>query len=70
MNLAEIKSGMRVVYVPTHAFGDLKHPDVEHGTVSSCNEHYAFVKFDKQLNKLGWAGTTSQSCNPEDLVHE
>lgn len=69
MNLSEIKPGMRVAYIPGHADGDLLHPDVEHGTVSSVNHMYVFVRFDKQVSKFGWGGTTSQSCNPSDLVH-
>lgn len=70
MNLSDIKPKMRVIYVPLHANGDLTHPDVEHGTVSSANDKYAFVKFDRQLVKFGWDGTTSQSCDPTDLKEE
>jgi hypothetical protein len=68
MNLEDIKPQMRVAYVPTHAHGDINHPDAERGTVSSTNQRFAFVKFDKQLRKFGWNGTTSQSCDPADLV--
>jgi len=68
MNLEDIKPQMRVAYVPTHAHGDITHRDVEHGTVSSLNTKNVFVKFDKQLLKFGWEGTTSQSCDPRDLV--
>lgn len=67
MNISEIKPQMRVVYVPMHAHGDLNHPDCEQGIVSSVGEKNVHVKFDKQLEKFGWAGTTSQSCSPEDL---
>lgn len=70
MNLADLSPRMRVAYVPTHANGDMNHKDVERGAVSSTNDKYAFVKFDKQLAKFGWDGTTSQSCRPEDLVRE
>ena len=68
MNIEDIKPGMRVWYVPGHAHGDVTHPDVEHGTVSSTNHKNAFVRFDKQVARLGWDGTTSQSCDPSDLV--
>ena len=57
MNLEDINPQQRVVYVPTHEFG----------TVSSKNDAYVFVKFDKNVAHLGWDGTTSQGCNPEDL---
>ena len=61
-------SGTRVRYVPGHAEGNEHHPDCEDGTVSSVNHRYVFVKFDKQLRKFGWDGTTSQSCQPGNLV--
>lgn len=66
LSLSEIKPQMRVAYVPTHAEWDRS--AIEYGTVSSTNDKYAFVKFDKQLAKFGWDGTTSQACNPRDLV--
>ena len=62
------KNNQRVVYIPTHADGDLNHPDAEYGTVSSTNHLYVFVKFDKQVSKFGWEGTTSQACNPHNLI--
>jgi len=65
LKLSDIKPQMRVGYVPAHSAWD--HSAVEFGTVSSKNGKYVFVKFDKQLEKFGWEGTTSQSCNPNDL---
>jgi len=62
------KEKRRVAYVPTHAFGDMKHPDVQYGVISSINQKFVFVKFDKQVNSLGWEGTTSQACLPESLI--
>jgi len=63
MKIEEIKPQMRVAYVPMHD------PTAkEYGTVSSVNSKYAFVRFDAQVAKFGWDGTTSQSCNPNDLV--
>lgn len=59
-----------MIYVPLHAHGDVNHPDVEHGAVSSFNGHSVFVKFDKQVQKFGWDGTTSQACDPSDLQVE
>jgi hypothetical protein len=70
MELHDIKPTMRVAYVPLHAHGDIAHPDVERGTVSSVNQRFAFVKFDKYVSKFGWDGATSQSCDPDDLVAE
>jgi hypothetical protein len=68
MNIEDIKPKMRVAYVPGHAHDDINHPDVEYGTVSSDNGKNVFVKFDKQLSRFGWGGTTSQSCHPGNLV--
>jgi hypothetical protein len=68
MNLSDAYRQQKVAYVPTHARGDLNHHAVERGLVSSHNDKYVFVKFDKQLAKFGWDGTTSQSCDPADLV--
>lgn len=59
---------MRVRYIPGHAHSNSNHPDCEDGTVSSQNGKFVFVKFDKQLAKFGWDGTTSQSCDPADLI--
>ena len=58
----------RVAYIPGHAFGDMAHPDVEQGIVSSTNSKNVFVKFNEALSRFGWDGATSQSCCPEDLV--
>lgn len=68
MNLSKFHAGLRVKYIPGHAYGNGDHPDCEIGTVSSTNHKYVFVKFDKQLEKFGWDGTTSQSCDPSDLI--
>ena len=37
------------------------------GRVSSVNHKYVFVKFDANVAKLGWHGTTAQACDPRDL---
>lgn len=67
MKLADAQPQMRVRYLPGHANGDRNHPDCEFGTVSSVGQVNVFVRFDKQVAKLGWAGATSQACAPEDL---
>lgn len=59
--------GQKVIYVPTHAYGDRNHPDCESGHVSSVNRKYVFVKFDKQLNQMAWSEVDSQAVRPEDL---
>lgn len=67
MKTSDFKVRQRVAYVPLHADGDVSHPDTELGFVSSVGEKNVFVKFDDQLEKLGWDGTTSQACDPNSL---
>jgi hypothetical protein len=64
----EFAPGDRVRYIPGHAFGDLDHEDCEDGTVSSQNGTCVFVRFDAQVEKLGWLETTAQGCDPRDLA--
>lgn len=68
--LAGFSADMRVIFVPNHAMGVTSHPDCEHGSVSSVNHKFVFVKFDAQVSVLGWAGTTAQACDPDNLVKE
>lgn len=68
MLATRFQHGKKVLYVPNHAEGDIRHPDVESGRVSSCNDRYVFVRFDKHVAKLGWSQTTSQACLPDNLV--
>ncbi|RJR10697.1 hypothetical protein C4588_02785 [Candidatus Parcubacteria bacterium] len=67
---ADFQPDDRVRYVPHHAAGDINHPDAEIGQVSSVSRDVVFVKFDKQVSKLGWEGTTSQACDPFSLMKE
>ena len=67
MDLENITPGMRVVYIPLHAHGDRSHEDCEYGTVSSKNQRYVFVRFDRVVAMFGWQGATSEGCDPKDL---
>ena len=40
--------GDKVRYVPNHAHGDIRHKDCEIGVVTSLNDKYIFVKYEKQ----------------------
>lgn len=68
MTLEEAKEKMFVAYIPNHAAGDISHADVETGLISSKNDKFIFVKFEPQLSRFGWKGTTSQACSPENLT--
>lgn len=59
MELSEAKPKLRVAFLPYHARGDITHPDVEFGLISSWNHKYIFVKFGDRHNGV--------PCNPEDL---
>lgn len=68
MTLQDFRQGLRVRYIPGHANNDRGHPDCEDGTVSSVGAVNVFVRFDKHVSRFGWEGTTSQACNPGDLI--
>lgn len=64
MKTTDFKEGDRVAYKARHE------ATLIWGTVSSVNDTYVFVRFDEQVSKLGWHGTTSQACTPKQLVKE
>ena len=59
MELYEVERNMQVIYMPPHAKGDIFHPDVAQGCVTSTNGTYAFVLFQGDYN--------SKACDPRDL---
>lgn len=51
--MAGIKRGIQIFYVPTHAEGDLSHPDVEAGFVTSVKGDTVFCRYwRKDLTEL------------------
>jgi hypothetical protein len=56
----EMKRGTQIAYVPRHANGDLKHPDVEFGFITSLRENCAFCRYWIK-GKPGVLRTTSNS---------
>ena len=70
--MSEFKKGDKVIYIPGHAFGDVKHTDCENGVVSSIGRGAIFVKYNCLLGEAitGDEPWTSQGTNPEDLVKE
>jgi len=72
-DVTRFKPKQRVWYVP---FQGCDPSDIEPGLVSSARLIRAtngvrvivFVKFEKQLAKFGWDGTTSQGCDSRDLL--
>lgn len=45
MILDEFKRGDQVAYIPDHAYGDIEHPDVEFGFVTSVVFGAVFVRY-------------------------
>lgn len=41
----DFKRGDQIAYIPDHAEGNINHPDVEFGFVTSTNPHYVFVRY-------------------------
>ena len=51
--------GMIALYIPREAHGNLSHPSVEQGIVTSVNDQWVFVRFGSDA--------TSKACSPRDL---
>lgn len=60
MTALDFKEHAPVIYVPNHARGDVNHPDVERGVVTSVNDTYVFVNFPP--------GSGSKACYPHNLL--
>ncbi|MCK4668250.1 hypothetical protein KAU33_15975 [Candidatus Dependentiae bacterium] len=56
-SLLSFEPGTRVTFIETQ----------ENGTVSSINEHFVFVKFDRSISNFGIENTTAQACSPDQL---
>ena len=66
----DFKKGDKVLYIPSHAFGEATHPDVERGVVSSIQDRRVFVKYDCLLGEAltGDEPWTAKATSPNDLV--
>jgi len=70
--MAKFKVGDQIAYVPTHARGDLKHPDVELGFVTSVSPdgEYAFCRYFAKSNEYLRTTANSEATYIRDLVHK
>lgn len=57
----------RVAYIPYHAENNINHPDTQWGYVSSTNDKFIFVKFDRYLQDSEWNDVTSHACSIDTL---
>lgn len=55
-----MKQGTQIAYIPTHAEGDLSHPDVEFGFVISEHGNSHFCRYWRN-GELGTLRTTANS---------
>jgi len=62
-NKIVLEMGDRVIYVPTHAEGNINHKDCEYGIIKSWNDKFIFVNYVRN----GIPQMTAQSTRPEDL---
>jgi hypothetical protein len=72
VKLDVFKPGTQVLYIPRHAHGDLNHPDVEAGFVTSAHKvnqvAYVCCRFwaNDGSNRLRTL-SCSECCNPNNL---
>ena len=70
LKLKDLKKGMKVRYIPTHAKEDKNHPDCEDGVVSSVGRVNVFVKYNNKMCIMvtGDELYTAQATDPNDLI--
>jgi hypothetical protein len=63
--------GNQIAYIPTHAEGDINHPDVEFGFITGFNSQGdPFCRYWRK-GEVGVLRTTANSeCTPIDMVVE
>ena len=68
--MEDYKHGDKVIYIPNHVDGDVRHKDCQYGIVSSTNEHFVFVKYDCLACTMctGDEPYTAQATKRENLV--
>jgi len=64
--------GTQIAYVPAHACGDINHPDVEFGFVTSTWEKIVFCRFwsNDDSNRLRTVANSESVLANRLLVHE
>ena len=66
-NVLEFTEGDKIIYVPSHVNGNVRHKDCEHGVVVRVNNHFVFCQFYRKENGVIWKTIQSKACLPEDL---
>lgn len=47
--LTELSIGSKVTYIPSHAKGNVRHPDCEEGRIKSWNDGGVFVDYIRNI---------------------
>ena len=64
--MEELKPGMQIIYVPTHANGDISHPDCEAGFVTSVRGDAAFCRYwRRDIKPSGYYSELRTKANSE-----
>ncbi len=71
--MSELKRGTQIVYVPSHADGDIKHPDCEEGfVISKTSDKYSEAYFCRYWSKSYRyrlrTTANSEATNRRDLI--
>jgi len=65
----QFKRGDQIIYIPHHAKGNPKHPDIETGFVTSVNEQFVFCRYwSKQYPWQLRTVANSEATSPQDLI--
>jgi len=70
--MSEFKKGDQIAYIPKHAEGNLRHPDVELGFVVNIVKDRVWCRFyHKAGGTLSGPRTlhNSECCYPDQLIH-
>lgn len=72
MPLKTFYPGLQVLYVPNHAEGDTRHPDVQYGFVTSVNELGAFCRFfrSRKDNELRTSANSELAYFHNLVIHD
>jgi len=63
-----MKRGTQIAYIPTHANGDINHPDVEFGFVTSTRNDVAFCRYWSKRNPFELRTKANSEATPVDMI--
>ena len=68
MDKTEFYRGMQIAYIPTHCNGDITHPDVELGFVTSVRGEYAFCRYWSKFSEGELRTKANSELTPKYLL--